>query len=317
MSETLQFNLLENAQVSAQEKSICSRGGRPASRSALLETAALLVTSVICGPNTSVSLARSGHDGVWLKMYGDYLQPRMDGTFEEYSGSLPTLGIVWHGDLYELAMPERHISESVSALWPTPRAQVKTGASETVTRQGSEDLQTAVLWSTPAAQDGKNATLPPSQAKRDTLPGDIIRELWATPCARDKHGKTTFKNQPCLPNEVSENWPTPTVADTFKGNLKSTQQKPGSAHSLDLPTAVSWATPAAADAQGAAGGGMGRSLRTDTHGNGGQLNPDWVDCLMGFPPGWTRRDGPPLKDSRNSTGSRPEQDMAYPTEQND
>ena len=22
-------------------------------------------------------------------------------------------------------------------------------------------------------------------------------------------------------------------------------------------------------------------------GNGGQLNPDWVEWLMGFPPGWT------------------------------
>jgi len=32
-------------------------------------------------------------------------------------------------------------------------------------------------WSTPAAQDAKNDTLPDSQAIRDTLPGDIIRGL--------------------------------------------------------------------------------------------------------------------------------------------
>jgi hypothetical protein len=31
------------------------------------------------------------------------------------------------------------------------------------------------LWPTPAAQDGKNGTLPPSQATRDTLPGAMLR----------------------------------------------------------------------------------------------------------------------------------------------
>ena len=82
--------------------------------------------------------------------------------------------------------------------WPTPRSQSMTGACRHGT--GGEDIQTAVSWSTPAAQDAKNAGLPPSQAARDTLPGDLIREK-----AR------------------------------------------------------------------------------------GQLNPDWVECLMGFPRGWTSR----------------------------
>jgi hypothetical protein len=31
-------------------------------------------------------------------------------------------------------------------------------------------------WPTPAAQDGKNSTLPPSQEHRDTLPGQLIRQ---------------------------------------------------------------------------------------------------------------------------------------------
>ena len=81
--------------------------------------------------------------------------------------------------------------------WPTPRAQSATGACRHGT--GGEDLQTAA-WSTPAAQDAKNTTLPPSQAARDTLPGDLIRT-----------------------------------------------------------------------------------------GAQGLLNPDWVECLMGFPRGWTSR----------------------------
>ena len=42
-----------------------------------------------------------------------------------------------------------------------------------------------------------------------------------------------------------KNWPTPTVADTFPGNLKSTQQKSGSMHSVNLSQAVNWPTPRA------------------------------------------------------------------------
>ena len=36
------------------------------------------------------------------------------------------------------------------------------------------------------------------------------------------------------------NLPTPTVSDTFTDNLASTQQKPGSMHSVTLPQAVRW-----------------------------------------------------------------------------
>lgn len=176
----------------------------------------------------------------------------MDGTCEAYCGSLPTSGMLWRGGLYELATPEHRISGSGCALWPTVRANSSTGASCAPGRQGSEDLQTAVLWSTPAAQDGKNSTLPPSQAVRDTLPGDIIRQMRTTPCA--------------------------------------------------------------GDAYGAAGGRMERSLRTDTHGAGGQLNPDWVECLMGFPPGWTLTDGQPQRGGSSTDGSRHGSDTGSKTD---
>ena len=331
MSETLQYSLFESGQASAPESSTSSRVVHPANRSALLETARVLTTSVICGPNTSASLAKLGPDGAWQKTSGGFSQMTMDGTFEEYSGSLPTLGIVWRGELFELSTQERPTSESASALWPTPlamdalppksqkaltreamdvrpgrtspanlrdvvnveeggaiwptpRAQMSKGPSETATRQGSADLQTAVLWSTPAEQDSKNSTLPPSQVKRDTLPGDILRELWATPTAGAK-GMTSC----------------------------NTDRPPEKSTNLGLQVLLNdnWATPCAGDAVGAAGGGMGRSLRTDTHGNGGQLNPDWVDCLMGFPAGWTRRDGPPLRQLPTHTRSENLSEAAY------
>ena len=87
----------------------------------------------------------------------------------------------------------------------------------------------------------------------------------------------------------SQMWPTPTARDCKGANsLKHlTQPKaPGNNHHVrQLANAVKlFTTPCAADAQGTHGGDNHRSLRTDV---AGQLNPTWVEWLMGFPPGWT------------------------------
>ena len=84
-------------------------------------------------------------------------------------------------------------------------------------------------------------------------------------------------------------WPTPTARDCKGANsLKHlTQPKaPGNNHHVrQLANAVKlFTTPCAADAQGTHGGDNHRSLRTDV---AGQLNPTWVEWIMGFPPGWT------------------------------
>ena len=88
---------------------------------------------------------------------------------------------------------------------------------------------------------------------------------------------------------ASQMWPTPTARDCKGANsLKHlTQPKaPGNNHHVrQLANAVKLSTtPCAADAQGSHGGNNCRSLRTDV---AGQLNPTWVEWLMGFPPGWT------------------------------
>ena len=133
-----------------------------------------------------------------------------------------------------------------------------------------------------------------------------------------------------------QSWPTPTAADSYTGRLKSTQQKPGSMHSVNLSDAVAmFPTPTRFDAEcgdlkgkeyngqsrhamkliqaaklyptpttgaGMCGGtGNYQQLkaleefgqiteeerRSMAAGNGGQLNPTWVEWLMGFPLGWT------------------------------
>lgn len=82
-------------------------------------------------------------------------------------------------------------------------------------------------------------------------------------------------------------WPTPSV----QGNYNRRGLSANSGDGLATAVVKMWATPSSADCKGSHGGGQGGSLRTDIHNaGGGQLSPDWVECLMNFPLGWTDPD---------------------------
>jgi len=101
--------------------------------------------------------------------------------------------VTWDAQaLYQHPQPERLTNVSDGFVWPTPTADDTTnrqpsktavmtqnGTYRHVAADGEQSFmrlsQVAKMWTTPAAQDAKNATLPPSQGVRDTLPGDIIR----------------------------------------------------------------------------------------------------------------------------------------------
>lgn len=69
-------------------------------------------------------------------------------------------------------------------MWPTPTTSEMNGPG--IAGDGSPNLRTAVLWSTPAAQDAKNSSLPESQAVSPSLPGDVMRaSARPTPQAHD------------------------------------------------------------------------------------------------------------------------------------
>lgn len=80
------------------------------------------MTSVICGPKCGESLAILSQDGLWLKMYQDYLQARMGGSFEEFSEILPRWGILSGGELQALPQLEPYTNASEWRLLPTPTA---------------------------------------------------------------------------------------------------------------------------------------------------------------------------------------------------
>ena len=95
---------------------------------------------------------------------------------------------------------------------------------------------------------------------------------------------------------ASSSWPTPNTLDGNKARpprLKKDQPRnpntPGS-YWGDLKDRVMWPTPVGDDtghrSQQYSQGGTALSMTV-----GGQLNPTWVEWLMGFPLGWTDLEG--------------------------
>ena len=163
-------------------------------------------------------------------------------------------------EMYVNSRGEPNLSAQVK-LWPTPKASLR-GDCPSERNRRSPDLASAVkMYNTPTAQDAKNSTLPKSQIKRDSLVGDVMQEMFATPQARDyrtgqanrwedkEHRSRNLNDQVAM-------YPTPTT-DCASGRTKKYKQ-----------------------------GGTPLTAAVQENGNG-QLNPYWVEWLMGFPPGWT------------------------------
>jgi len=114
--------------------------------------------------------------------------------------------------------------------------------------------------------------------------------LWPTPMSSEYKANKNYRpgRQNGLTQAVMK-WPTPTVCGNY--NRKGLSKTSGDG----LATAVSkWPTPRTAEMCG--GTGSWELLNKNTTikearqmgaGNGGTLNPTWVEWLMGFPLGWT------------------------------
>lgn len=127
------------------------------------------------------------------------------------------------------------------------------------------------LWPTPVASEAKAGARTPD-GKRGARLTDIIKrpELWPTPCATEaRQGLQIRRNgkqgrQQSLTTAVRMQLPTPKARDYRTGdkpeNRRTREKMTGKKHSPDL---------------------------NDVAAPGGQLNPTWVEWLMGWPIGWT------------------------------
>lgn len=309
-------------------KSIWSWAARRARSRALLERVAALLTRVTAGRSSCASFASLGPDGCWRKTYRGYCQLTLDGSLETFSGSWPKQGTMRAGRCTELAMSERRTGEIGSLLWPAVTtdtaarqkryAQGGAPMSMTATEQwptpttpnggrtlhhvdawsgrsayhkGKKvqvDLAQAVrLWPTPDTNNHRDGTKRRKEAKGShavSLHHAICEETWPTVNGNHNRVGSSKHSGDGLATAVS--WPTPRTSDA---NGVGVHGESG----MDLRTAVNWNTPRAYDAKNAC---LPRNQeKRDTllgdlirEGTQGSLNPDWVETLMGFSPGWTK-----------------------------
>jgi hypothetical protein len=182
--------------------------------------------------------------------------------------NLPPSGTTRSGVLYLRPAWEPIIGETASSSWPTPTA---------VTRpmEGNVRLYRVKIEAGEMTEAEAEAIL----GKSVWMAQGKVKEMWPTPTARDWKGAAGFKDQ-------NRN-----LADlTFRAQI--------------LDGHRTWPTPT----HGKLAGGSGafqkiadlcsdgkisdEERKAMQAGNGGSLNPMWVEWLMGFPPGWTD-----LKDS--------------------
>ncbi len=191
----------------------------------------------------------------------------------EFSETWPKQGMTRSGRSYRLESSGHRTCESGSGSWPTPHGMPKREQRRRPGPSGNE-LGRAVLaaeresFPTPTATDARkgyaSAPGPSNRRGRQTLSGAVHARLWPTPTHRlgtPRGPQAKRYHDPKRSNDLDdavaaslkepELFPTPTASNTKAHHMRSG----------DRPAR--------------------------SYGTTGQLNPAWVEWLMGFPIGWT------------------------------
>ena len=226
------------------------------------------------------------------------------------SGLLPTPRAIY-GEHPGMTDPS-HLT-GADHLWPTPTASERGRTPEEAAQRhlpgramgrnggGSPDLTSAVvhrLWPTPSV-NGNHNYAGASPTSGDGLDTAVKKSLgmWPTPKgSAANYGRPRDNDRGDLQAAVLA-WPTPQARDHRTGQPKRVGD-PARHGGWNLNDwAAMWPTPRASDGAGASS--HGRTWSTTDHNlhtvmrelgeteAGGQLNPTWVEWLMGYPEGWT------------------------------
>ena len=192
---------------------------------------------------------------------------------------------------FRLAPLVRRTSENVSSSWPTPLAgDADHGGPNARDSKGRSSLTGAVhhAWPTPSATNAEYSS---------TGYGPTLNQMasWPTPVAIDagsgrinRSASPNATERPTLAMMAHKGvWPTPTANDSKNATLP-----PGAAQRDSLPGALirMWPTPTANEDHYRLQGETQQSTSLNAI-HKGNLNPEWVEALMGFPLGWTAIDG--------------------------
>ena len=201
----------------------------------------------------------------------------------------PRAGMTVDGRAYQHRQPvPRTTVIGGGALQSVPTPTVngnynRKGASKT----SGDDLATwAKMWQTPVADDACNRKEGKWNSRGEPKLSAQVK-MWPTPTRRTPGDCPSERNRntPSLAAAVNM-WPTPRANDAEKRGQIANDPRNG------LPAAVMHCpTPSSNDWKGSSKPGQRRGQLTDPAMGaipaGGQLNPTWVEWLMGWPIGWT------------------------------
>jgi DNA (cytosine-5)-methyltransferase 1 len=226
--------------------------------------------------------------------------------------TFPRWGSMRDGELWELTTPEHLTSGNESGLWPTATVgDSKNAANRTATRHnpnskhhsGTTLVDAVRMWPTPTVQDSKNTSgtesgsWPTPTANEDAAGTPDGKMQWMLTQAAKSGCKTRLQYERKKDgNAQVADLRFLTDADTTTENGNASTAGSGPIHSItSQKTDVSiadhqtFATPQAPDFRTGQQSRWENPERTRNLNDqiGGQLNPTWVEWLMGWPVGWT------------------------------
>ncbi|SRR5579875_677188 len=243
-----------------------------------------------CGPSCCAWSASYDRAGVWRRIRSGYCQLTLDGHGERFLEPWSRWGIVVDGVYGALLRWERRTAASVSS---------------------SSAIEMRTQWPTPRARDAQAESVQGGirhYARYHSMMLATAASLWPTPRAEKTEGTASAGYSPTL-HQALQQWLTP------KGSTANGAGLHGRG-SPDLQTVLTWwPTPQARDWKNeqASHETLQRDARPlaerlmqaeeTTPGESRFLNADWVECLMGFPPGWSIPSSPPGRASPRRPGS--------------
>lgn len=195
------------------------------------------------------------------------------------------------------------ISDEFLETWPRS-GSMRSGrcwARTTLGRRTSGTASGSSPFPTPAANCyGTNQSPSPGASVRESLETMARRDSWPTPHGMGNDGaRAAGPSGNELGNAVLRaertSWPTPNAADwptpTICGNYNRAGLSPTSGDGLATAVSASYPTPTARDSRDDGGAPSAQNRKTPclpaVVAQKGQLNPDWVEALMGWPIGWS------------------------------